>query len=154
MQGQTYRLWAACQEGPGLECKSTYCSCRYAGLTDPAPPQLSYATAGNCTVQTAHLMSLSVQCVCLSVCVCVCVCVCVSLSLCVCVRKYCFKFTCMCIFMYVHILTVLMFHALLRQRCHSACLLAWAGCGQQKLALQCRTDGLLSVCAQMGTVDL
>ena len=69
MQGQTFRLWAACQEGPGLECKSTYCSCRYAGVTAPVPHQLSYAIAWYYTAQDAHLIPLYIC----SVCVCVCI---------------------------------------------------------------------------------
>ncbi len=98
MQGQTYHLWVACQEGPGLECRNTYCSCRYAGLTAPAPPPAFLCNGWELYCQNCPFnVSVCAMCMSVRMCVCLCLCVCVrmyvsTVSVCSCVCVY----SCMC----------------------------------------------------------
>lgn len=91
-------------------------------------------------------------CLCMHVRACMCVRVCVlamwtwadvyvgrSVRLCLCVCKF--------------VTVRFLLHALLCQHCHSACLHGQA-VGSRKLALQCKTAGLLSVLREMSIAEL
>ena len=147
MQGQTYHLWVACQEGPGLECRNTYCSCRYAGLTAPAPPPAFLCNGWELYCQNCPFdVSVCAMCMSVRMCVCLCLCVCVCMYVC----KHCFSlFMCMCVFVYVQTSAVLMSHALLRKHCHSACLHGQI-VGSRSLHYNAKLLASCQPCAYMG----